>query len=621
MKLIFRNLNYYPVLGGLIVLSFFLLTPQFSAYYTSDEGVTILQANHFNFSTDWYYWGQTRLGSLLPLFGYFLHSIFGLPTITSVSVVSHLILFGLFLVYAGFLKNDFSKILLAMVIFMPAMQFVHIARAIQPYPAQLLFIGLVIKSLDKIRCLDFNLTRSFLIYELLLAASSFFSFLSIWMSEYSVLFLIYLYFDFGKAFLSTFLKLQLVHKIYLTLSLVIPAAAFAYCIFLMKTSVDYVIHGFGDIFFMGLANFKETLKIYFGEMLNVFFFDSNPFLSLAVIVCLIYLIYFGKQIFVFSNKYYVLFLLSIFPVITLQWVWANGLSLRYFTPAYFFFWLCVLKSTDFNIEFKPAAKYLVLSVCILQTFELLAFERNPSQYKALTEFNKLGACGIIGSYWNSYNIASANPDSIIASPPHPRSFARNLKIIDPLFQKKNIYLVANGWLDEFPDSIELFDRTLARGRNQEIKIRNLRLTKYEIVPFEFVLNYENMSTLIGKVIVEGKEKFWFSDDAKESYVWYGPYTSLKRGFYEAMFFLEVDTLPHTNENPMAKIDVCAYGGGKIFGEQIITTADRNLHEYKLTFEVKEDTPKMEFRILKYRSASLKINKIVVRRTRYNFTYP
>lgn len=87
----------------------------------------------------------------------------------------------------------------------------------------------------------------------------------------------------------------------------------------------------------------------------------------------------------------------------------------------------------------------------------------------------LGKIGILSDYWNSYITACPNPDSIIATP--NEQSCRNYKITEEVFKQKNIYVIKDMWLAEFPDTLKQFGHALIRDGKQ-FNIGDCNVCKY-----------------------------------------------------------------------------------------------------------------------------------------------
>jgi hypothetical protein len=125
------------------------------------------------------------------------------------------------------------------------------------------------------------------------------------------------------------------------------------------------------------------------------------------------------------------------------------------------------------------------------------------------------------------------------------------------------------------------------------------------------LGYKNMSAPMGQLIVLGNEEFWQCEDKKEGMVWFGPYMPLNKGVYELTYFIETKAMIPDFNGPLVTIDVSSNAGRAVLSSKTITTTDNNSKQFKLSFELKEYTSLLEFRIFKHANSSIRIKEILV----------
>ena len=103
----------------------------------------------------------------------------------------------------------------------------------------------------------------------------------------------------------------------------------------------------------------------------------------------------------------------------------------------------------------------------------------PSRIRILSAMRSMGDIGIIAEYWNSYLTASPDPVHIKATP-HDKDYVRNPELATEVFLQSRIYLIKDGWLESFPDSIVQFGRVLKK-RGNSIHLADSWLNRYEVV--------------------------------------------------------------------------------------------------------------------------------------------
>ena len=89
---------------------------------------------------------------------------------------------------------------------------------------------------------------------------------------------------------------------------------------------------------------------------------------------------------------------------------------------------------------------------------------------------RLGDCGVIGNYRNSYSISAGDPDKIVSTP-HENDHVRNSRCVEAMLKKEKVFLVGNDWLEIFPDTITQFGRVLVRA-DAPFMAQHLRICEY-----------------------------------------------------------------------------------------------------------------------------------------------
>ncbi|MGK7890015.1 MAG: hypothetical protein AB4042_11830 [Leptolyngbyaceae cyanobacterium] len=132
------------ILGVIVIIcfSFRILAPQFDPWLNSDHAVHVMMTYDLQLPNDLYYWGQDRLGSLVPIISHFLHRLLGLEPIVAVGLVNYVMLVLAYVCFASFLKQWFSRLVLAAAFFLPLRLYIEILHISQPYAAQFACMGL-----------------------------------------------------------------------------------------------------------------------------------------------------------------------------------------------------------------------------------------------------------------------------------------------------------------------------------------------------------------------------------------------------------------------------------------------------------------------------------------------
>ena len=119
---------YYLIIGLIVLLSFRFYSSLFYPVLNSDNAVTILMIHYFKLPNDLYFWGQDRMGSLIPLIGQIPFKIFNLSALTSESITHYTILLLGFLAFSTFIKSRFYKVIFAIIWFFPPMRLIDVTQ-------------------------------------------------------------------------------------------------------------------------------------------------------------------------------------------------------------------------------------------------------------------------------------------------------------------------------------------------------------------------------------------------------------------------------------------------------------------------------------------------------------
>jgi hypothetical protein len=93
------------------------------------------------------------------------------------------------------------------------------------------------------------------------------------------------------------------------------------------------------------------------------------------------------------------------------------------------------------------------------------------------EFERLGHIGIIGNYWNSYINSVTDPEQIVATP-DDRSSVRNHEMAFEVMKRDTLYVIRDGWMETFPDSLNQFGTPLYKNGN-EFRLGDCYVCRYK----------------------------------------------------------------------------------------------------------------------------------------------
>jgi hypothetical protein len=458
----------------------------------SDNAVTVLMVHYFNLPADLYFWGQDRMGSIIPLIAQIPNKIFCLSALYSEAIAHYLILVIGFFALAPFFKTNFARILFALMLFLPPAKEIEITQLTLSIQYMFLFIGIYMILKVRTDCNNFK-QHVFLLLSVLSMV------IAVWDSDLaivSVFIFIFLYLIYLIKDTSIKLLIRNIVPYYIMCGILL---GFLFISFAKSTSPvknNYAL----------LSNPNEildTLSIFYNTLKDIFLFNIKETLttvySYLALFTLALMMFFVRKV-KFSSKItkrlFVFFILDLFAVFTVilisKWTLMNGVPMRYFNCTYISAVIIILllfENLKINNIKLNIVKYSLLLTVLTGSIgaiytQIFVWYKPYKPYKPYSEYvselDKLGNIGIIGDYWNSY-ICSINKPDIIKATPHDQSCVRNMSIVDEVFKQKKIYLIKDMWLDSYPDTIVQFGRTLVKIE-EPFTMANATLCKYKVVP-------------------------------------------------------------------------------------------------------------------------------------------
>lgn len=484
--------KHYIIIGLLFLLSFRFYSSIYYPILNTDNAVTILMIHYFELPNDLYFWGQDRMGSLIPLLAQIPFKIFNISALTSESVVHYLILLLGFLSFSYFIKSKFLKIIFAIIWFFPPMRLIDVTQ----------FSFGIHYSLIGISCYLFDYSRKikkhnqFIKYVLILILIAILLSAAIWVSDMAMI----------SVFLFIAVQLYLYVKnnnsiihIYKNVEFYITIIGVIFCYLFISYAKKTASNQQDYSTFSEIETITKTLNIFTNSVLDFFKFKTDePFTSVysyLVLVLFILVISQFKKIRTdtFKNIWFILFLLDalcLFAVIMIsKWTYLNGVPRRYFTCTYISFSftiILILDNINFSKKIQNVTNILIFTTVIIGGLGALYNIKYiwPKTMKPRVEYSKefesLGNIGVISEYWNSYITSCTNPELIKATP-HDTSWAvRNYKIVDEVFNQDNIYIIRDMWFETFPDTAKQFGRVLIKN-GDEFKIGDCKVCNYNLV--------------------------------------------------------------------------------------------------------------------------------------------
>lgn len=446
-----------------------------SPQVNADMLIHALMAERFDWSRDAYYWGQDRLGSLLPFLGSILTAS-GLDGLTAMAWVQGLVLLGCGLLWA-YLERD---VLMASVglafLMLPPYPFEDGVNIGHPYLSQyVLGLGLlalleaarraneasiVPKSNASTRPFSTLNIRSFGLVVLVVA--------NLWASELSLALLA------AAAWFYRGTIIQLSRDS--PWAVFLGASSGLLGLWLAKSGAPQQ-KGFAKLI-ASPHEVLQSLASQWTEWSTTLMGGGNkPFNTLfwwAFLVAMLGLVVFGwlrpKRI---KALTWTLGLASLgsWAVVHLSgWSAVNGFPLRYFSAAFGFGGLAVLSClSDLGISKKPFVRAGTVALLVMQVWAAWSFNRTFStgakgrltRVQAEVLLDREGrsddSLAFIASYWNSYLLDGLSPQAI--GIPHENDHCRERRYLNEVLDQNEIIAIAAGWVEVLPDTLQQYGVT------------------------------------------------------------------------------------------------------------------------------------------------------------------
>ncbi len=638
------NTGYWLILAFLIIFSYFNFSERYYPLLNSDHAVPVLMTPGFSIPGDLYFWGQSRSGSLVPMLANLLYDVYRFPPIHAVSLVHFIILVLGFLALSTLFKNRFIKILLALIWFFPAWHFLD--HVVNVFGLQLSTLACGIWFLNRT-----EKERKLWKGMIWLALSWFCFLLSVWVSDMSAFSVLILLAMVGWKYWPVISKKNGIRSVLHDRRL----------LFNTGLTVLYFVIGIGFILYakrhatrMDLYNqhvFNRPNEIWGSiKMVSISIFEVLTFRSENIVESLWSWLLIGgipyllikSKVRLFSLDFYrknpwmTFFLLNgiiLFGILLLSnWVYANGVGRRYFSIIFVLLWIAVLlffdriRSDDKgSIEMSsakvPRMKWIILAgIIIIGAFSsFIKFyipKRIPPKIDVLADFGSMGNIGLIGEYWNSYVIAAVDPLHIKATP-HDSDMVRNMELAREVFRQPKMYIVKDGWLDNFPDQLFQFHHIILK-KGIERRVGDCQICRYEpellYMPFTWrEMKYQG--EVVDDSLATGKQAVKIGAGFnRHLHFIYGPYIKLDPGMISVVFRLKASDCLSTDK--IAYIDITADNGKKTLASRTIRPADFEQADHYQDFEIQLELGKtyynLEFRILYLGHSDLWFDKVYVK---------
>jgi hypothetical protein len=483
-----HDILYYFLLLLIILFSFINFSYRFYPLLNADMAINILMTPGYQLPGDLYAWGQDRGGTLIPMLSNLLYRLVPVTPVSAVSIIHYLILICGYLAATTLLKSRSGKFFLVLLWFFPPWHFTDFV--LFPFGTQFSLFITGVFLLDRS-----EKSKTQAGSNLWLALSCIMMILSIWVSEMGILLVMLLFclkiYEWVRQKRTSFNKANIYYFvnifIWLTLGIVF---------ILYAKSKASRIDIYSDQPFNNTEEIIGSIQIILQSLYKVFIFSSENFIESIYAWMLITGIPVIKLVTVFMNKgwflkvnrkWFLFFLLNglfmLTAIVLSHWAFLNGMGRRYFVLVYISFTIVMLLLAETTEKRKRRIVNIILAVMILtgatsSVYKFYYPKHIPSRIKVLSEFQSLGNIGLISEYWNSY--LSATPDPVhIKATPHDKDYVRNHKLAEEVFNQPRIFIIKDGWMDSFPDTIRQFGRTLVK-KGDKFYIGECWVNQYEI---------------------------------------------------------------------------------------------------------------------------------------------
>ncbi|MEM9216256.1 MAG: hypothetical protein AAGD25_18160 [Cyanobacteria bacterium P01_F01_bin.150] len=493
------NIGATAIVVAIIGLSFFTLSPQFDPHLNSDHAVHVLMTYDLQLPEDLYYWGQNRLGSLVPIMAHYGMKVIPLSPVQVLGLVNYGTLLVSYLCFTRFFRHALSRILLAIAFFLPLKLYIEIIQIGQPYGGQFACLGLASMGLKWL--LNQWSTASLIRRRTVLGLTMGTMTASLWMSDFSIV-----YWGIGLGAIAYYL--------FRTLSPRERRMAYPWA---FLDTVTIGIMGVLSLSFLRLAKHSahqsgaytkfNTLEEFvdlvtrMGQSIwkNLQFQGEDIWVSIFAITSIIVaglVIYsvarYGKTLrnldrSIWLGAWGLCSGCSLLVLLSSNWVYnPDHIPQRYFSVVYLLAWFTVLLIR----EASPKAMQRCLSIglivlAIASGMSLLPrmLDPNPPRVVQLEALKSLAPAAFIGNYWQSYVLCMANPE-LFACTPYDRdgevgcpkgngqpyqakipvgSTIRCKRCVEKVLESASIYFVKGKWFEKFPKRIEQFGYCFQRS--------------------------------------------------------------------------------------------------------------------------------------------------------------
>lgn len=621
-----NSIVYYLLLAIIIATSYSFYSSAHYPLLNSDDGVGILMTHYLDFPHDIYFWGQDRLGSLVPLISQFWTKGLGFSPIVAYSLTNYVLLTLGFLGFATFFKEHWTKIIFALLWFLPFHQFFDLVH----YPIGIGY-SIIGSSILLIRLLKFESKRFFIWKNhLILLLLTIWLGAGIWMSDLiavNLCCLLFAYFVYRwRKERKWFPRPEV---LFWTLA---GIAVWGWFIVQAKLNAPAKTENFQS--FNTLTDVGSAAALLWESIVDLLTGKNKdwltpvfPWMVFILFGILIALSFKGKIKLTEENRKWLLFLrmdllFVIIVLFSLHWVLVNQMASRYFVASYITLLLLTLiyvEQVQLTGKTQRLFRLFVLSIALVGSAShfnhlLTVYPMNlRSAASQSREFERYGSVGIIADYWFAYRHSCVNPERIYATP-HDMSDVKNRALVGEVFAQPRLFVIGDGWLQTFPDTLVQFRIPLKR-KGKPFRLAGNTVCEYRRLPLNHVYTPDELvlSNPKRKITENGKSIIRIEKDSAimDQIVQSGPMNTLVPGKYVITYSMQADSLP-ASDTIIGEILIAAEYGAipiKQFPVESTIFRDDKSHEISIPFMLKDFTFNVEYLFRTKGNAAITISGI------------
>ena len=441
----------------LILLCLFLFGPTGYRLLDADQAVHVLMARDFRGLPDLYYWGQDRLGSLLPLLAAPLNAL--LPPLLAYTAAMLVVLLGWYILLQRTLPHSLTIPTLAFLLF-PAFPFLYGVLPGQPYLAQTLFLLMGMNWFQQRE----NTRRWWSVWVLL-------GTLGLWASELSLPFFAAATVLYGQALYRAGGRKAIFRALP-------PAGITGALGILLLLVAKNQAQGVGEYLRVLASPTEIMLNL---RAMGVWLADHLLFrvaeagtsvafwLTLAAVgTGLVLTPLQGARASLTARALWWSAMGTLVFLPLSHWVALMGTDPRYFIPV-------VVQGTlagILTLQTSKAYRRMGWLLALAFLFSLAGYlqvvsakdtlvEWKPSR-QAIAELTQKTNKPALATYWIAYPYAALQPEEIVALP-HDKEYVRNIHQLPSLLSSDTLVVIGNHWLETYPDTLVQFNHTLLRA--------------------------------------------------------------------------------------------------------------------------------------------------------------